>query len=111
MAASTAAVTPKKTGRINSADRVLNMIQDNVTAVLDPLASVPIVNGQVVTASLVAGDNKVPHGLGRRWIGWMVIDYDDATGAATLKRDGDPSPTKVIQLYTTVPFTVKLWVF
>jgi hypothetical protein len=106
-----AAVTPKKTGRINSADRVLNMIQDNVTAVLDPLAAVPIVNGNLVTATLKAGDNAVPHLLGRAWRGWLVIDYDDATGAATLKRDGDPSPTKVIQLYTTVPFTVKLWVF
>jgi hypothetical protein len=106
-----AAVTPKKLARINSPDRVLNMIQDNVASVLDAVASKEVVNGVLVDVDLVVGDNQVSHGLGRPWQGWHIADQTSATATATIYRSGDPRPDRVLQLFTNIACTVKLWIF
>jgi hypothetical protein len=52
---------------INSTDQDLQLIQDNISKVIQPLENMPMVNGVVLTSvSLTSGqDNLIRHGLNR----------------------------------------------
>ncbi len=60
--------------KLQSADRILNMIQDNISEAVNPITTQPILNGNILTnVSLAIGDNTIQHQLGRRLVGWYLV--------------------------------------
>lgn len=100
-----------KLQRIQTADRVLNMIQDNVSNILDPYSSKEIVQGQVLQSLVLnAGVNIIAHKLNRKLIGWFVVRQ---RSAATIydTQDAQSQPTLFLSLVSSAGVTVDLYVF
>lgn len=52
-------------------------IQDNVGTLLNEVAAVPILQANTVAVDFNASTTQnVEHGLGRPWVGWVVVDKD-----------------------------------
>jgi hypothetical protein len=64
--------------KIQSSDRVVNMLQTNISNVLNPLLINLLIGfgGNIVTQTLVTGSNVVNHGLGRLQVGWQPVDQN-----------------------------------
>ncbi len=98
-------------GTINTKDDVLNRIQAEIQARLNPVLTCPLLNGVLVSADLLAaGVNSVAHGLGRAPQGWILVSpganavvWGDVVPAAKAKQ--------ILLLNTTADVSVKLWVF
>ena len=58
---------------IQTQDRVLNMVQDNIAAIISTLNLNPLIFGKTVKqVKFAAGDNTVSHGLGRNFVSCLV---------------------------------------
>lgn len=100
-----------KLQRIQTADRVLNMIQDNVSNILDPYSSKDILQGQILQkVVLVTGANTVPHKLNRTLIGWFIVRQ---RALATLydTQDSQSRPDLFLSLVASANVTVDIYVF
>jgi len=104
---------------VQSEDRVLNMVQDNISKVLNPVLKNPILDGQILTKiSLVVGLNVIPHGLGRTLVGWYFVRVRFGTyqqnyvwnGVYDLQ-DSNPTPQLNLQLMSVAPVVVDIAVF
>lgn len=99
--------------KVNSDDRVLNQVQDNIERSLAPIIRNTALDFQIVEGVLLVNGllNKIPHGLGRPLMGWTTVrlrgqaivwdDQDLNTGASHL----------YLYLRTTAVVTVDLKVF
>lgn len=96
----------------------LNKFQDNVSNFLRQFNS-EFLDGQLVTTpngSVIEGiaidtvSTNVPHGLGRAYRGWILIDK---TGSANVWRDATSTAdsAKFLPLIASSAVTIKLWVF
>lgn len=97
--------------KLNTGDRLLNMIQDNVGNVVDPIAANPLINGIILTkVPLVTGANRVLHKLQRPLIGWFVVRQ---RASATLydTQDTNTDPTVYLNLNASANVVVDLYVF
>ena len=55
--------------KIQTTDKDMNLLQDQLKEILDALLKNPIAGSNTVpSVKLAAGDNLVPHGLGRNWV-------------------------------------------
>lgn len=105
---------------INVKDADLERIQDNIAKWVGQLnttflggvvlQSMTNANGASVDITLGATTIGVPHGLGRKFSGWVLIDK---TSSANVWRDttSTADPEKFIPLQASGAVTVKLWVF
>lgn len=98
--------------KIDSEDRVVNTIQDNVDAVFKQLLPQPILNGVVVknVALLTGQNNLVNTGLAGKLTGWIVI-RNRANSVVWDAQDTNPDPTKTLVLLCSANTTVDLLVF
>lgn len=97
--------------KLNTGDRLLNMIQDNVSNVVDPIAGNPLVNGIILSkVALVSGANQIPHKLQRRLLGWFIVRQ---RSAATIydTQDSNLTPSIYLNLTASANVTVDLYVF
>jgi hypothetical protein len=98
--------------KIHSDDRVVNMIQDNLIKVLQPITSNELLNGSILTKiSLVSGStNYIAHGLGRPLIGWYPVRV---RASATIydTQDTNLNPSSTLALHTSSNVTVDIAVF
>jgi hypothetical protein len=100
-----------KLQRIQTSDRVINMIQDNVSNIIDPLSSKEILQGQILTKiALTTGTNNVAHKLNRRLLGWFIV-RQRASASIYDTQDTNPSPDTFLRLVTSANVTVDLYVF
>jgi hypothetical protein len=100
-----------KLQRIQTADRVLNMIQDNISNILDPYSSKEILQGQFLTGvQLVSGTNTVSHKLARQLIGWFVV-RQRASAIIYDNQDAQTRPNLFLTLVASADVTVDLYVF
>ena len=100
-----------KLQRIQTADRVLNMIQDNVSNILDPYSSLEIVQGQILqNVSLVSGTNNIAHKLNRNLIGWFIVRQRSA-GTVYDIQDTNPTSELFLRLVASANMSVDLYVF
>lgn len=100
-----------KIQKINTGDRVLNMIQDNVSNVVEPLTLIPLNNGQILSnISLVTGANVIPHKLNRKLVGWFIVRQRSA-GTVYDTQDTNTNPTVYLNLTASANFNVDLYVF
>lgn len=97
--------------KVNSADRVLNTVQDNIAKVTNPIASNALVNGYVLhQVVLVTGSNSIEHKLGRNLQGWFITRL---RGAASIydAQDANPLPASFLLLQSSADVTVDIYVF
>lgn len=100
-----------KLQRIQTADRVLNMIQDNVSNILDPYSSLEIVQGQILkNVALVSGTNNIAHKLSRNLVGWFIV-RQRAAGTVYDTQDTNPTPALFLRLVASANMSVDLYVF
>lgn len=100
-----------KLQRINTPDRIINMIQDNVANILEPLSNIPLNSGQILqSVRLVSGSNNVPHKLERKPLGWFIVRQRSA-GTVYDTQDTNPNPQTFLRLQASATIIVDLFVF
>lgn len=67
--------------RTNTTNIDIVRVEDSIHRFTHQLASNGLLAGNIIGPfSLAAGvTQEIPHGLGRRWAGWLVVDQDAAT--------------------------------
>lgn len=100
--------------RINTQDRDMQLIQDNVEGAISPLQSAPLSGGIVIPASLVASqDNLISHNLGRRPMFYLIsIPNVQSTiwSPVTSSLSGSNVNSTYINLRCSTTCTVSLWI-
>jgi hypothetical protein len=100
-----------KLQRIQTADRVLNMIQDNISNILDPYSSKEILQGQILPkVALNSGTNNVAHKLERPLIGWFIV-RQRAAGTVYDTQDSNTLPNLFLRLVASANMSVDIYVF
>lgn len=100
-----------KLQRIQTGDRVLNMIQDNVSNILDPFSSKEILQGQILQkVALTTGTNNVAHKLNRDLIGWFIV-RNRSTATVYDTQDTNPNPSIFLRLVASANTTIDIYVF
>lgn len=105
-----AKTSPIALAREVTASRPINAIQESARRATSPATSCPINNGlSVGPVSFSAGVAKdVPHGLGRAWRGWFLIDADTTP---TFARPSQTDATKFLTLNADINCSATLWIF
>lgn len=95
--------------KIRVKDAELEAVQTNIAQSIVPLLRSPIVDGNLVKAALVSGDNRVSHGLGRVPEGWIIVDR---SMAATIYRDPDKiTDSSTMTLTASGTILTTIWFF
>ena len=99
--------------RYTTNNKDLEQVQDSVEKKFGELDGLEILNGRLLKDVAITHSvtNKVPHGLGRRYKGYIVTKIDEKVVVKVVPAD-DTAPEKFIPL-TVVSYsaTVDLWVF
>jgi hypothetical protein len=98
--------------KIQSDDDVQNRFQDNVANALDPIVQQEILGGNLLRGiSILTGvDNNVPHKLGRKLLGWMLV-RNRANSVVWDSQDFNLSQNSTLILNCSANTTIDLWVF
>lgn len=100
----------KQFRKIDIPDRVVGTFQDNSAEVFDVLTRIPILDGQLVTADLVAGVNEVSHKLGRNYVGWFLVDANDSSIITRVIQGNQPDKYIYVNMAGS-PMKATFWVF
>lgn len=96
---------------LNTPDQSLQLIQQNLVRVLNPVFSTPNLGGNLLTGiTLKIGDNSINHGLGRNLNGWQIV-RQRAHASISDDQDNNKTPALTLTLNSTDPVTVDLYVF
>lgn len=96
--------------KLISEDDVLNRVQDRIKVFADVVASIPLLEGRLLTVTLTAGAfTPVSHGLGRRPTGYFVVRRN--ANAVLWDRADATDANAFLYLQTSATVTVTLWVF
>lgn len=105
--------------RLQQEDRVIQQLQSNVGASLDPLTQNAIVNGRLVSFTATADipsntDFTISHGLGRVPAG-IIPTASTVNGLMYVSPSVNPNPSQLMIMRCTVGIsaaqTVQFWVF
>lgn len=89
-------------------DRILSQIQTQWAALINPLLSNPVSQGNLLTnIPLINGTTVINHLLDRQQQGWIITDI---SAAATIYRSS-PLNTKTLTLTSNAAVTISLLVF
>lgn len=69
------------------------------------------VDYDIQTVNVTTSATKVPHKLGRRWVGWYVIDRTNNAGIRRVAPPAGIDPAKELWVDATLASTVKILVF
>lgn len=89
--------------------RVVTQLQANVADALTPLQNKPLLDGQLITATLLAATNTIQHKLGRKVIGYLVVSQ--SASSAFHDNIQVNSSDSNFTITASVACTVNLWVF
>jgi hypothetical protein len=96
----------KRFRKIKSSSKELDEVQDNVADVLNALLNQPLTNANFLPqVALLAGNNDVGHGLGRRY---RVCLPGLPSVASSLSQVASPDPTRFVRVVASVPCSVDL---
>lgn len=102
-----ARTSPKAFANISTGSPSTDGMQDRIAAALSSIAKCPLINGIEIEVDIVAGDNVIPHRLGRQIKGYSPMMV--TSGPCTLYcRSAD---SKRLVLASDAPAHVKLWVY
>ena len=98
--------------KLNSADRNLNLVQDNIETFSIPLVKNPLLDGQLIEdQELVTGqDNIINHKLGRVLRGWLIVRQNAAADIYDTQADNS-LPNLTLWLRSSADCTISLYVF
>ena len=98
--------------KINTGDRQLNQVQENVEQFTQVILNAPIVNGVLLTdICLEAGiSNEITHKLGRKPLGWMIVRKRSDSRIWDLQ-DTNQNPSLTLSLACSHDTNVDVWVF
>lgn len=95
----------------NTTDRILSMLQDSWSSQLNVLLANPLVNGRLIqNVVLASGSNTINTLLARKLQGYLVV-LKDANVTIYDTQTTNPMPDKTLQLVSSGPATVTLYVF
>lgn len=102
---------PRTFRKLNSGDDEVQQLQANIEQAIAPVIKSPILNGVLLTnVSIVFGDNKIEHKLGRKMIGYFVIAR--AAGVTLFDSvNGGTDLDKFLTLNSSGTTTISLWIF
>jgi hypothetical protein len=101
----------QKITKIQSDDRVVNLIQDQTNSTINDILESQIIDSVLLeNVSLTTGDNTVSHKLGRKLIGWIIVRQRSA-GTVYDKQDTNQLNDKTLLLTASANMTVDLHVF
>jgi hypothetical protein len=101
---------PKFT-KVQTQDRELNQVQQNLVRSLTPLLSLSLLNGVILSGIVLAsGDNTVSHTLGRTLTGWFLV-RKRGTAVIYDKQDTNSLPELTLVLNASAGETVDIYVF
>lgn len=96
---------------VQTTDRNVNQLQQNIKQALDPVLSNPLLAGTLFTkVSLVSGTNSIPTGLNRNIQGWLIF-RNRASANFYDTQDTNPTPTKTLQLVSSAITSVDIYIF
>lgn len=98
-------------GKVQTNDRVINQLQDNIAASLNPIINNALTDGILLTnISLVSGANVINHKLNRKLQGWVPVRV---RASATFYDTQDSNKTPEVSLYlnASAAVVVDLYVF
>lgn len=98
----------QKFRKINTGDRDLTLVQDNVANTFNPITRIPLLDGQLLTdVALSTAPTRVEHTLGRKPLGYIITGLNHA---ATIF--GTESDSRLITLTASANGTVaNIWIF
>lgn len=98
---------PRSFRQINTSDRELQLIQDNIEKAIGEVINMALLNGRLVTAvDLASGNTSVEHKLDRVPQGYIVTDKNNAATIYTTSKD-----SKYLVLNSSAACTVSFWIF
>lgn len=98
--------------KLNTADQMLNRIQDNVRASVNPMTTVPLNSGLILSSvSLVSGANSINHTLGRVLQGWFPVRIRNVASTFYDTQDSNSTPALTLNLNSSVAVVADLFVF
>lgn len=93
--------------KLNAENGDLNKVQDNIEYALGPVLASAIIDGvQVNAIELTTTPLAVSHGLGRRPLGWIIVDQNADARVWSIARDKN-----VIILQASSPCTISVWAY
>jgi hypothetical protein len=98
-------------GLVQTTDRTVNQLQQNIKQAVEPVLNNPLVNGQVLfNLNLKLGTNVINHGLGRSLQGWVIVGQGSA---ASFYDQQAKNSTKnlTLLLVASADVTINLYVF
>lgn len=97
--------------KVQTTDRLVNQLQNNIIDSLKPLTSNAQNQGSILTnVALVIGVNSISHGLGEPLTGWTIIRQRSA-GSVYDMQDSNPTPQTTLVLVASVAVNVNIYVF
>jgi hypothetical protein len=106
--------------QVQSSDRLLNQVQNNIADAINPLLALVTFNqafaktflkGKISSkVSLVTGSNTITHNLGYSPTGWLIIR---ARSAATFfdTQDANLTPTKTLLITSSATCSIDIFIF
>lgn len=110
MTSSTGDLVGKRFYKFRSEDQELNRVQEQIEQVLNPLASIALLDGALLeNVDLVtATDKNIEHKLSRKYSGYIIVKRSAACDIFDKQSQDD---TKFLTLNSSADVTVSIWVF
>lgn len=111
MAKQTQFIRIKATSVDTETNRVINTVQDNVHAAVQPVLKNPLTYGTTLkSVSLVTGSNQINHTLGEKLNGW-IITRKRAVADIFDTQDSNAMPDKTLLLTSSANVVVDIFVY
>jgi len=103
---------PIQIARVQTQDRLINQLQNNMITSLQPITSNLIVTGNIIqSVALVAGQvNTINHGLNRILNGWQLVRVRSQSTVWD-DQDNNSNPASTLLLQCSANVTVDIYVF
>ncbi len=93
-------------------DMAFQQMQNKWASQLNPVLANLLVNGRLIrNQELSTGANVVNHKLGRDLVGWFVTRLRDSAVSIYDTQDSNQMSNLTLNLVSSAPVTVDLWVF
>jgi hypothetical protein len=90
-------------------DETLDRVQDRIKGSFDALGRVPLLDGRLIDVAVATSETIIPHGLGRPWVGYLLVARDANAQVWNAAPAADSS--SFLRLTASASVNVKLWVF
>lgn len=98
---------------VQTADRNINQLQQNIVQALNQILKNPLLNGALILTNqaLVTGNNTLSHGLSRTLQGWFIVRYHGGWAQIYDNQDTNGNVGSTLILNASAPVTVDVYVF